>query len=374
MVFSDRRQAQNAADTAAMAAALAKLRGQSFVSAATNRTTSNGYDGNGITNVVDVYNPPMDGPYAGNNEYIQVKITSYVKTYFARVIGRSEMMNRVEAVAHAVPGYSNSMFGGSAIVGLDPSGCKSVFFNGNANMTLTGSGIYVNSNCFPNAFYNQSSSPGILTTPCLQTVGGAQYTYGKVLTTEAGCPRTNVPPMPAPPLPNITCGTQQATVQSGGTTLSPGNWSGAFPPAGIIYLQPGTYCVSGGSFQINGGSTLIGHDVTIFMKDGTVKWNGGATVLLDAPDSGEYAGLLLYLPPTNTNPVVINGNGDSHIVGTIYAPASDVTVEGGGGASGLECQIIGFHVNLSGSSNTNIDFKANLNYQPPIPPAIEFSQ
>jgi hypothetical protein len=191
MVFSDRRQAQNAADTAAMAAALAKLRGQSFVSAATNRTTSNGYDGNGITNVVDVYNPPMDGPYAGNNEYIQVKITSYVKTYFARVIGRSEMMNRVEAVAHAVPGYSNSMFGGSAIVGLDPSGCKSVFFNGNANMTLTGSGIYVNSNCFPNAFYNQSSSPGILTTPCLQTVGGAQYTYGKVLTTEAGCPRTN---------------------------------------------------------------------------------------------------------------------------------------------------------------------------------------
>jgi hypothetical protein len=61
-------------------------------------------------------------------------------------------------------------------------------------------------------------------------------------------------------------------------------------------------------------------------------------------------------------------------VGTIFAPASDVTVEGGGGATGLECQIIGFHVNLSGSSDTKIDFKANLNYQPPTPPAIEFTQ
>jgi hypothetical protein len=110
------------------------------------------------------------------------------------------------------------------------------------------------------------------------------------------------------------------------------------------------------------------------MMDGFVKWNGGATVKLDAPNQGEYAGLLIYLPPTNTNVVVVNGNGDSHIVGTIMAPASEVTVQGGGGASGLECQIIGFHVNLSGSSNTLIDFKANLNYQPPIPPAIEFTQ
>jgi hypothetical protein len=373
-VFSDKRHAQNAADTSAMAAALAKLRGQSFSSAAMNRAISNGYDNNGVTNNVNVYNPPIDGLYVGDSEYIQVKITSHVKTYFARVIGRNQVTNRVEAVTHAVPGYSSSLFAGSAIVGLDPSGCKAVFFNGNANMTLTGSGIYVNSNCALNAFYNQSSSPGILTTPCLQTVGGAQFTFGKVINTQAGCPRTNVPPMSSPPLPNISCGTLQAKVQPDNITLSPGNWVGAFPPNGITYLQPGTYCVSGGAFQINGGSTLIGHDVTIYMIDGTVKWNGGAKVQLDAPDSGEFAGLLLYLPPTNTNSVTINGNGDSHIVGTIFAPASDVTVEGGGGATGLECQIIGFHVNLSGSSDTKIDFKANLNYQPPTPPAIEFTQ
>ena len=119
---------------------------------------------------------------------------------------------------------------------------------------------------------------------------------------------------------------------------------------------------------------VIGHDVTIKMIDGFVKWNGGATLQLDAPDSGEFAGLLSCLPPTNPNVVVVNGNGDSHVVGSILAPASEVTVEGGGGAAGLECQIIGFHVNLSGSSDTIIDFKANLNYQPPIPPAVELSE
>src|SRR6185503_19696060 len=44
MVFSDKRHAQNAADTAVLAAALAKIRGQSFDTAAMSRATSNGYN------------------------------------------------------------------------------------------------------------------------------------------------------------------------------------------------------------------------------------------------------------------------------------------------------------------------------------------
>src|SRR6266498_473679 len=145
VVFSDRRHAQNASDTAALAAALAKVRGQAYTTAATSRAASNGYDNNGTTNIVQVNNPPVDGTYSGNSEYIQVKITSHVNTYFARVIGRSEVINHVEAVTRTTPITIASMYGGSAVVGLDPSGCKAVQFNGNANMTITGSGIYVNS-------------------------------------------------------------------------------------------------------------------------------------------------------------------------------------------------------------------------------------
>lgn len=373
MVFSDKRHAQNAADNAALAAALAKIRGQAYQTAAFSRAASNGYNNNGSSNIVTVQDPPTSGPYAGNNEYIQVEITSHVKTTFARVIGRDELTNQVVAVARTVPSHIENLYSGNAIVGLDPSGCKSVFFNGNANMTITGSGIYVNSNCTPNAFYNQSSSPGVLTTPCLQTVGDYQYTAGKVIISEPGCLHNQSPVIAAPPLPNISCGSTNAVIQPDGHTLSSGNWTGAFPPAGVTDLQSGTYCVQG-DFQVNGGQTLNGHDVTIDMVSGFVKWNGGATIRLDAPDSGPFAGLLLYVPPSNGDVVVVNGNGDSSFVGSIFAPSSEVTVQGGGGAAGLECQIVGWHVNLSGSSETKIDYQANLNYQPPIPPAVQLTQ
>ena len=370
-VLSDRRHAQNAADASAFAAALTKTKGGDFDYAAHVRATSNGYDNNGSSNIVDVYNPPIDGNYAGNNEYIQIKITSKVKTSFARVIGTSEVTNRVQAVARAIPGTIAPMFGGSAVVGLNPTVCNAVFYNGNANMTLTGSGIYVNSSCQPIAFGNQSGSPGVLTAPCLQTVGGYSYSAGKVIMDIPGCPKSGVSPMLTPPLPKISCGTQTAVKT--GDTLSPGNWTGAFPPNGVTHLQPGVYCVDG-SFQVNGGDTLIGDDVVIYMKTGTLKWNGGATIKLNAPNTGDYKGLLIYQPPTNINDLTINGNGDSAIVGSIFAPGAQVIVEGGGGASGLECQIIGDTVKLSGSSATVIDYKAELNYQPPIPPSVELTQ
>jgi hypothetical protein len=103
MVFSDRRHAQNAADTSAMAAALAKVRAGTWQSDGLTRASSNGYNNNGTTNEVYVYNPPVDGVYAGNNQYVQVKIISQVKTLFARVIGISQLTNRVEAVTREIP-------------------------------------------------------------------------------------------------------------------------------------------------------------------------------------------------------------------------------------------------------------------------------
>src|SRR3989304_5807633 len=53
-VFSDRRHAQNAADTAVLAAALAKVRGEDYVAAATSRASSNGYD-NDADSTVEVH-------------------------------------------------------------------------------------------------------------------------------------------------------------------------------------------------------------------------------------------------------------------------------------------------------------------------------
>src|ERR671918_54848 len=127
-IFSDRRHAQNAADTSALAAALAKIRGTDWHTAAFTRATSNSYNNNGTTNIVEVNLCSENGVTcagiptgADPTQYIRVKITSHVKLYFARIIGRSEVINYVEAVARAVPGYKSSLYGGNAVVGLNPT-------------------------------------------------------------------------------------------------------------------------------------------------------------------------------------------------------------------------------------------------------------
>ena len=53
-VYEDKRHAQNAADTSALAAALAKIRQQNYTTAALTRAAANGYDNNGTTNTVTV--------------------------------------------------------------------------------------------------------------------------------------------------------------------------------------------------------------------------------------------------------------------------------------------------------------------------------
>src|SRR6185369_12844297 len=153
--FSDERHAQNAADTSALAAALAKIRGSDWnntVTTARARATSNGYNNNGTSNIVEVYlcndaNATCTALPAGAQpaDYIQVKITSHVNTYFERVIGRNEVINQVNAVAHAVPGYRTSTFGGNAIVALNKDACPAFDYGGGATTTVTGSGIFVNS-------------------------------------------------------------------------------------------------------------------------------------------------------------------------------------------------------------------------------------
>ena len=128
-VFSDRRHAQNAADTAALAAALARVRAtgsnldvngnpiQSAIDAATvaaglDRAASNGYI-NDTDSSVDVnmcntsgLNPPCEGLPGGANpaEYIQVKIVSTIPTTFARVIGRAQVTSILTAIARAKSG------------------------------------------------------------------------------------------------------------------------------------------------------------------------------------------------------------------------------------------------------------------------------
>src|SRR5215211_4930250 len=97
--FQDRRRAQNAADSAALASAYTRIKGGGWVGEALAAAAENGYNNDGVRNVVVLYSPPKDGPHAGDIEYIQIIITSNVNTYFVRVIGRQLITNTAEATA-----------------------------------------------------------------------------------------------------------------------------------------------------------------------------------------------------------------------------------------------------------------------------------
>jgi Flp pilus assembly protein TadG len=398
MAFSDERHAQNAADTSALAAALAKIRGNDWnhtVTTARARATSNGYNNNSTSNTVEVYlcndaNATCMALPAGATpaDYIQVKITSHVKTYFARVIGRSEVINQVNAVVHAVPGYRTSTFGGNAIVALNKDACPAFDYGGGATTTVTGSGIFINSRCDSayggsNQALNSSSNNTTLTVPCYNVVGGATVRASSLISTGGCSSSTNnsstfiTNPLSIYQKTNIPCG---ATATYTATTLNPGSYSGAFPPGGQTTMNPGIYCIDAGNqgFSLSGGQTLTGSNVLIYMKSGNVNWtSGGVQISAMQGVNADYDGLLLYMAQGNCAGVSISGNGTSRYVGTILAPCSLVKLAGGsstGNQNILENQIIADLVQLTGSNSLDINYNAQQQWQPPVPPAIEINQ
>lgn len=383
--YSDRRKAQNAADTAAMAAALAKIQENvNWLDIGMRRAESNGYDNNGTTNNVVINNPPTDGPYAGDGQYIQVYITSHLGTLFGRVLGIEQITNKVQAIARVTPMIREPMYGGNALVSLNKSACSALSYQGNASLIVTGSGVFSNSDCTStsNGAFNTNTGSGSVTAPCLTAVGTITTGTNTNLDTN-GCMQSEdrslqiQDPFSLFQYPNITCGTNTAKVLSDGFTMSPGNWSGAFPPAGVKVLQSGIYCLdtTNHGFVLNAGQQLIGNGVVIYMKSGKVSWSSGE-VHLSAPSELPYKGLLLYMPykdPTNCSDVTINGNGTSTFTGSILAPCSNVKLTGGSGGTGYNNQIIADTITLSGGTDIKINYDSDQQWQPPKFPTVELT-
>lgn len=377
MAFSDRRNAQNAADTAALAAARALIRNDGVWDDSVRDTglglaQDNGYDNNGTTNTVEIIYPH---PELGD-EYILVNITSHYQTSFARVMGISQMTNQVFAVARVIPTQRVNMFDGNAVIGLDPHGCKAIKYDGNAGTNVVGGGIFVNSDCDNGAYFSNTGA-ALLDGTTMCVVGDADNSGG-AFTGTISEGSDNCEPYEYPVnkyvMPDPECA-GPATVN--GNTMSPGEYSGTFPPPGVDTLLSGVYCITG-DFRMNGGDSLTGTNVVIHMRDGDVSWQGGE-VILDAPDDGPFKGLVLYMPYDNEGDIINNGNVYVNITGTILAPAADVQVNGTAGgpddeASIFNGQIIGYKVDISGTSGMTINYDDELNYEAETPPYLQLTE
>ncbi len=366
--YADHRQAQNAADSAALSAALARIRGEDMQAAAAQAAAQNGYF-NDAEHSITVNHPPADGPYAGNEEYIQVIITSRVKAYFGAVVGVNRIINIVEAISHAQPVTSGNMVFGNAIVALKPSDRGAMRSHGDNGLTVYGGGLFVNSD--DDCAFDQMGNSAIHAPNGGLNVVGSACLRGSI--DPASVIRPGIDPVPYPPLslpPTPLC-TEPAVQHD--NVLSPGAWEGSFPPTGVDTLQSGLYCVDG-SFMVNAHDVLNGQNVVIYMQDGNIHWNGNAQINLSAPTTGPFAGLLIYMPMTNHEGIILNGNSDSTLVGTIFAPASDIQLNGIMSTNAYHTQVIGYTVDLIGTADIVVNYNAGEQYEAPVPPAVELVQ
>ena len=389
--YSDRRHAQNAADTAAFAAALDKLNGgtaTTIVNAGKDRANSNGYNNNGTSNIVVVNNPPASGSQydcthipATCNDYVQVIITSNVKTFFAPIVGIPQVTNTVQAVAHAKPGNPTlPLYGGNTVVGLAPTGCDAVNFCGSSQLQIWGGGVFSNSssNCGLDFSGGNNTQVTLYDGP-FQMVAPSYTQNGNPHINSNGGFQGNQTQYPYPPtnLLNPTCSTN-GTVSGG--ILTPGNFGSAaspqtFPPGnGNFTLNSGTYCIYG-DFNLNNSQTLTGNGVTIVMETGAIHWNGSSQITLSGPSSGSpNAGLTLFAPLSNTSVMVMNGSTNVDLIGTLLMPGASLSFNGSAQIQKHNLQFIAKKVQLCGNNDTQLVYGSTGTAKQSSPPTIELAK
>src|SRR5574341_1344114 len=168
IVFSDRRHSQNASDTAVLAAALDKVRNPTSTTWQTTgfaRAAENSYvdsDPNvevrvelcSTPIVIDGRDIPCQGLKVDDDpsHFVHVAIKSVVKLSLAQVLGWKTITNYTDAVSRATEPEIAEWFEGYAIAAMH-EGCQSpgdgdpFQLGGNADVNITGAGVFVNASC-----------------------------------------------------------------------------------------------------------------------------------------------------------------------------------------------------------------------------------
>ena len=262
IIYSQRRQSQIAADSAAFTAALAIAEDLDYVAAARSQAAANGIIHNGSDPNVEVFRPPVDGEYAGNNQYIQVRITSSVNPVFSHTIFNGSLVNTTEAVVRVVKGTDGPLFGGNAIVALSTDASPAIKVNGSAEVLVTNGGVFSNSSA--SGTRGNNSSVWINISQDCSDMDGTNHKYfcveeGINVVSGAGVKNDSSTPVNydneqivvteetfsfIPAIPETpTCSSAGSSTTSGGvTTYLPGYFNSNINFSGTAVFTPGVYC------------------------------------------------------------------------------------------------------------------------------------
>lgn len=288
---------------------------------------------------------------------IQVSASGAVPVSFTRVLSSADINISVSAVAAV------AKEGLGCVLSLDPSARGATSIQGMASVTLKRCSLYDNSGDSSALTVGGSSSISALSVDVVGNISGrAGITTTEGITTGASPIRDPYESVNFPPYTG--CDRNHYTVRSNGT-IRPGVYcNGITVNAGAtLTLDPGTYYIDRGTFAVNGGATVNGQGVTIVFTSSTgsnyasASFNGGATINLTAPTTGETAGIVMFgdrAMPIGT-PFKFEGGTMQTLNGAIYTPRAEVSFSGGSGSGNGCTKMVGNTLKFTGNSSFEIN-------------------
>ena len=391
MLMSDRRQAQRAADSAALAAAVdlfthwnknaGQDKGGTARESALTTAAANGYSNDGVSSTVTVNIPPASGTFANQTGYAEVLIHYNQQRFFSAIWGSGALNVSARAVARGTYTPANP-----GILLLDPTDNNTLDVTSSGNVTVTNGGaIDVNSKS-ANGGATCTNTGNIVA----DTINLGDGTYNSSNSgTLIGTINYNQPPYPDPlaslpepaqPLPPALPPSVLALLGSGYSTNNGVNDSGntgrtidLYPGyyAGIkvtgndqIVLHdnpdgsPGLYYLGSQGLSISNAGGITGSDVMVYSNGtGNISLTGSGSLSLSPPTSGIYKGITLFQERSSNKQINITAQGNMSMSGTFYAAAAKVSITGQGGYNNtIGSQWIAWQMAVTGSGSFSVDY------------------
>ena len=402
LLLATYRKTQNAADSAALAAAFDLINNTSVaVAKATGATYVQTYN-NMATATVTINIPPLSGPHiSGTNNssaYAEAIVSYPYTTSFIQLLGVSKNQT---VTARAVAGYHTVP--GNGIVALLPNG-PGINITGGVSLKVNGP-IIDNATSTSQALFLSNGGSIYATSVSVSGTasgGSAVYKYPSgggsspltrntgvqtadplgnlaVPTTSNGVVNTNYgsPGLTPGNVPTGLISPNSYNASTKVTTLNPGLYTGLNIGDQIVNFNPGIYVIMGGGMDISNAATLTGVGVMFYNTASTYNAStgvdassptfgyltiqGGSTVNITgiANTSSIYNGMVFFQDRGNSNLLNINNGTSALMTGTVYAPAAELNLAGGATYDAP------FIVGSFEASNG-----ATITINPPAPPAF----
>jgi Flp pilus assembly protein TadG len=389
MLLSDRRQAQRATDSAALAAATdmyVKWNTQHGVDtgggakqSALTTAAANGYSNDGVNSIVTVNIPPKSGTFVNRAGYAEVLTTYNQQRFFSKIWGSGTLKVTARAVARG--SYTPASPG---ILLLDPTDNNTLDVTSSGNVTVTNGGaIDVNSKS-ANGGATCTNTGNIVA----DTINLSDNTYNHSNSgTLIGQINYNQPPTPdplanlaeptQPPLPALSAATlailgsnystNNGVNYSGNATIDlyPGYYGGInMSSGGHIILHdnpdgsPGIYYIGSHGLSISNAGSMTGSNVMLYSAGtGNISLTGSGSLSLSPPTSGTYKGITLFQERSSNKQISITGQGNMNMTGTFYAAAAKVSITGSGGYNNpIGSQWIAWTMAVTGSGSFTVNY------------------